>query len=244
MPLPDPRAARRQRESLQNRQRSRVVAKSRRLDLRPVWLLVGAGLVALGLGLAGQARADSVKQRCYTLVNKPAHLTAASTMAGSPAAVGQPATVGQVVTAGQPVNAVQAVNVGQARIVDTLPPGQQVNTAYYVAPNGQPVLPSQSGSSGLGVMIDAQWYPEPDVSGYFYYVEIQGDASVYCEPGVPVVYQQPAPQAGLPPLGVSTGGVQVPKNAAGTPIAGEGAPSVPFGYAGAPGTVFQPVLSN
>ncbi len=219
MTFPDPRSSSTPRNRLQRRFAARVVAKSRRLDLRPLGILAGLVLLAFGLALAGQARADMAKQRCYTVMDKPAHLSAAPVTSQAPLAGGPP------------------------QIVNTLPQGQVANQAYYVAPNGQPVLPASQGTSGLGVIIDGKWYPEPDVSGYFYYVEVQGDASVYCEPGVPVVYQQPAHASeaamnrDVTQQGTRSGGVLPPQQDGGPVV-------VPIGYAGAPGTVFQPVVDN
>lgn len=233
--------------ALQNR--PRVVARSRRMDVRPlvaVVALAGLTLAALLVQVlaAGSAQARFGNWTCYNLVEKPPMQQPASVPTASHQQVGQ----AMVPLAPLPPGArpVMPSNVAPQAVMqptlEALPQGHQAGQVYSQAAAPRPLgTPGTSGSTGMGVVINGVWYPEPDVSRYFYYVEVPGESGTYC---IPTNAEGQPDQAAAGTYG-SQGGVQAPQQPAAVesgPIAGGLA--VPAGYPGAPGTIFQPLTSN
>ncbi len=214
------------------RAKPRVVARSRQIDRAAVLALAGLGAAtALALVLVPSAgEAKFAGWTCYHLKKNPQALA--------------------VTPGAQPVLPTHlAPQAPYPHSLEAMPQGHQVGQAYSRA---QPPQPTQgyihSGTTGLGVVINGVWYPEPDVSRYFYYVEIPGEGPIYCEPTAAVQVQgdggqtygshaAPGAKGSVPVVQQDPMGQQAPQDA-------DVMQGVPFGFAGAPGTIFQPLAGN
>lgn len=235
----------------------RVVARSRSLDRGRLAVLVGLAAAAAVLALAltpSPAAAKFGSWTCYNMEPKPqsaaqGHVVpqpsgyqvgqapqplAPQALAPQPLAPVPQGAYAVMPSAVVPQGAQMQLPASGQQSFEALPLGHRLGQAYSTPG-------SHSGTpSGLGVMINGVWYPEPDVSRYFYYVEVPGDASVYCLPNqVPVHASGAAASQVVPPMAP-----QAVSNPGQVPAQAGLLPNVPAGYPGAPGTVFQPLVSN